>query len=140
MPRVVGIDPGTISFDILGLQDGDAFLERSVPTSEVARHPETLLAVLQAALPLDSIAGPSGYGLPLVPIEAVGERYVERVRVGKLNVDDHPLTAARYGIRSIPTLLVFQGGQVVEQRVGALPQGEIELLLDRRLAESPVLR
>ena len=74
MPRVVGIDPGTVSFDILGLQDGDVFLERSVPTSEVARRPETLLAVLQAALPLDLIAGPSGYGLPLVPIEAVGER------------------------------------------------------------------
>ena len=74
MPRVVGIDPGTVSFDIHGLQDGDPFLDRSVPTSEVARHPETLLAVLQAALPLDLIAGPSGYGLPLVPIEAVGER------------------------------------------------------------------
>jgi predicted butyrate kinase (DUF1464 family) len=74
MTRVLGIDPGTVSFDILGLQDGDAFLERSVPTSEVARRPETLLGVLQAALPLDLIAGPSGYGLPLVPIEAVGER------------------------------------------------------------------
>jgi predicted butyrate kinase (DUF1464 family) len=49
MPRVVGIDPGTVSFGILGLQDGDAFLERSVPISEVARRPETL-GVLQAAL------------------------------------------------------------------------------------------
>jgi predicted butyrate kinase (DUF1464 family) len=74
MPRVVGIDPGTVSFDILGLQDGDVFLERSVPTSEVARRPEVLLGVLQAALPLDLVAGPSGYGLPLTPIEAVGER------------------------------------------------------------------
>jgi len=74
MPRVVGIDPGTVSFDLLGLEDGEAFLDRSVPTSEVARRPETLLGVLQAALPLDLIAGPSGYGLPLVPIEAVGER------------------------------------------------------------------
>ena len=72
MPRVVGIDPGTVSFDIHGLEDGHAFLDRSVPTSEVAGNPEMLLAVLQAALPLDLIAGPSGYGLPLVPIEAVG--------------------------------------------------------------------
>jgi len=79
MPRVVGIDPGTVSFDILGLQDGDAFLERSVPTPEVARRPETLLGVLQAALPLDLIAGPSGYGLPLVPIEAVGERELKLI-------------------------------------------------------------
>ncbi len=73
-------------------------------------------------------------------IDAVGEKYAARVRVGKLNVDDHALTAARYGIRSIPTLLVFQGGQLVEQRVGALPQSEIELLLEGRLAEAPAHR
>jgi predicted butyrate kinase (DUF1464 family) len=74
MPRVVGIDPGTVSFDICGLEDGDAFLERSVATPEAARRPEALLEVLEAAMPLDLIAGPSGFGLPLVPIEAVGER------------------------------------------------------------------
>ncbi len=79
MPRVVGIDPGTVSFDIHGLEDGVAFLDRSVPTSEVARRPERLLAVLQGALPLDLIAGPSGYGLPLVPIEAVGERELKLI-------------------------------------------------------------
>ena len=77
MPRVVGIDPGTVSFDVLGLEDGEVFLEHSVPTSEVARRPETLVGILQAALPLDLIAGPSGYGLPLVPIENVGERELE---------------------------------------------------------------
>lgn len=74
MPRVVGIDPGTVSFDILGLQDGDPFLSRSLATSEVARRPESLLAIVQDALPLDVVAGPSGYGLPLVPIESLGER------------------------------------------------------------------
>jgi thioredoxin 1 len=49
------------------------------------------------------------------------------------------VTAARYGIRSIPTLLMFQGGQVMEQRVGALPQGEIESLLERQLVGVPAL-
>lgn len=73
MPRVVGIDPGTVSFDVLGLEDGQVFLEHSFPSAEVARRPETLLGMLRAALPLDLIAGPSGYGLPLVPIEDVGE-------------------------------------------------------------------
>ena len=87
MPRVVGIDPGTVSFDVLGLQDGDAFLERSVPTPEVARRPETLLGVLQAALPLDLIAGPSGYGLPLVPIEAVGERELKLLYLARPGED-----------------------------------------------------
>jgi thioredoxin 1 len=67
-------------------------------------------------------------------IEAVGEKYAGRARVGKLNVDDNPETAARYGIRAIPTLLVFRGGQVVEQRVGALPQTEIAGLLEQQLA------
>jgi thioredoxin 1 len=66
-------------------------------------------------------------------IEAVADRYAGRARVGKLNVDDNPVTAARYGINSIPTLLVFQGGRVVEQRVGALPPGEIANLVERQL-------
>ena len=74
MPRVVGIDPGTVSFDVLGLEDGEAFLEHSLPTAELGRRPQALVDVLQAARPLDLVAGPSGYGLPLVPIEAVGER------------------------------------------------------------------
>lgn len=73
-------------------------------------------------------------------IDAVGQRYAGRARVGKLNVDDHPVTAERYGIRSIPTLLVFQGGRVVDQQLGALPQGEIERLLERQLADVPVPR
>jgi thioredoxin len=66
-------------------------------------------------------------------IEAVGQQFAGRARVGKLNVDDNPETAARYGIRAIPTLLVFKGGVVVEQRVGALPQGEIAGLLEQQL-------
>ena len=98
MPRVVGIDPGTVSFDILGLQDGDAFLERSVPTSEVARRPETLLGVLQAALPLDLIAGPSGYGLPLVPIEAAGERDLNLLCLAQPG-DESPIGGLRTLVR-----------------------------------------
>jgi predicted butyrate kinase (DUF1464 family) len=74
MPRVVGIDPGTVSFDVLGLDDGQVFLQASLPTAEVARGPDALVELLRSAGPLDLVAGPSGYGLPLVPIEAVGER------------------------------------------------------------------
>jgi predicted butyrate kinase (DUF1464 family) len=72
MPRVVGIDPGTLSIDLFGLDDGAPFLERSFPTPDVARDPGPLVAALEAARPLDLVAGPSGYGLPLVPIERVG--------------------------------------------------------------------
>lgn len=74
MPRVVGIDPGTHSFDLCGLADGEAFLERSLPSSLVAARPEALVELLLDAGPLDLIAGPSGYGLPCLPIDAVGDR------------------------------------------------------------------
>ena len=66
MPRVVGIDPGTVSIDVCGIEDGRVFLDRSVPTAEALAAPDTLLALLDAAAPLDLVAGPSGYGLPLV--------------------------------------------------------------------------
>jgi thioredoxin 1 len=66
-------------------------------------------------------------------VETVASRFAGQAKVGKLNVDDNPMVAARYGIRSIPTLLVFMGGQVVEQRVGALPAAEIGSLLERQL-------
>jgi thioredoxin-like negative regulator of GroEL len=66
-------------------------------------------------------------------VDSVASRFAGQAKVGKLNVDDNPMVAARYGIRSIPTLLVFKGGQVFEQRVGALPAAEIGALLERAL-------
>ncbi|MGH9258067.1 MAG: DUF1464 family protein [Vicinamibacterales bacterium] len=65
MPRVIGIDPGTISIDLCGLDDGRVFVDRSLLTAETLADPAVLLAVLEASQPLDLIAGPSGYGLPL---------------------------------------------------------------------------
>jgi predicted butyrate kinase (DUF1464 family) len=65
MPRVIGIDPGTVTIDICGLDDGRLFLDRSLPTREALADPSTLVQLLELAAPLDLIAGPSGYGLPL---------------------------------------------------------------------------
>ena len=67
-------------------------------------------------------------------IDEVAAEFAGRVKVGKLDVDSHDQIAGRYGVRSIPTLLVFARGQVVEQRVGALPKGELVKLLDGQLA------
>jgi predicted butyrate kinase (DUF1464 family) len=72
MPRVVGVDPGTQSFDLCGLTDGQVFLEASIGADDIRRAPAVLVDRLEAALPLDMIAAPSGYGLPLVP--AIGLR------------------------------------------------------------------
>lgn len=68
MPRVIGIDPGTVSIDLCGLEDGRVFLDHSLPTSEAVAHPSILVDLIEEAhrnAPLDLVVGPSGYGLPL---------------------------------------------------------------------------
>ena len=65
MPRVIGIDPGTVSIDLCGLDDGRLFLDRSLPTAEALADPRIIVELLEAARPLDLVVGPSGYGLPL---------------------------------------------------------------------------
>ncbi|MEN9798938.1 MAG: thioredoxin [Pseudomonadota bacterium] len=52
-------------------------------------------------------------------VDELATQYKGKVKVAKVNIDDHQETAQAYGIRSIPTLLVFKGGRVVEQLVGA---------------------
>jgi thioredoxin-like negative regulator of GroEL len=54
-----------------------------------------------------------------------------RVRVGKLNVDENPATAARFGVQSIPTLLVLKQGREIDRIVGVLPKSEIARRLER---------
>jgi predicted butyrate kinase (DUF1464 family) len=66
MPRVIGIDPGTVSIDVCGLDDGRVFLDRTLPTTEALADPQVLVGMLEEAGALDLVAGPSGYGLPLV--------------------------------------------------------------------------
>ncbi len=63
-------------------------------------------------------------------IDALASEYTGKVKVGKLNVDDNGQTAMRYNVRSIPTLLLFKDGQVVEQRVGAMGKSEVQKMID----------
>ena len=71
MPRVVGVDPGTLSFDLCGLEGDRVFLEASIEAADAARMPAQLVDHLTAARPLDLIAAPSGFGLPLTPVSAL---------------------------------------------------------------------
>src|SRR6059036_2237817 len=73
MPRIIGIDPGTVSIDLCGLDDGRLFLDRSWPTAEGLADPARLVGQLEAAGPLDLVAGPSGYGLPLTRVQDATE-------------------------------------------------------------------
>jgi thioredoxin 1 len=59
-------------------------------------------------------------------IAQIAETYKDKVKVGKVNVDDEGDIASQYGIISIPTLLFFKDGQMLKQKVGALPKHEIE--------------
>ncbi len=63
-------------------------------------------------------------------IDALASEYDGKVKVGKLNVDDNGQTAMRYNVRSIPTLLLFKNGQVVEQRVGAMGKNDVQKMID----------
>ena len=63
-------------------------------------------------------------------VDELAEEFAGRVKVGKLDVDGSPDVASRYGITSIPCLLVFRDGEVVAQRVGACPRGELRGWLD----------
>jgi thioredoxin 1 len=66
-------------------------------------------------------------------IDVIASEYSGKVKVGKLDVDSNGQTAMRYGIRGIPTLLLFKGGQVVEQRVGAAGKSELQKMIDAHL-------
>jgi thioredoxin 1 len=67
----------------------------------------------------------------------VGElasEYAGKLKVVKMNVDDNPLTPSRYGVRSIPNLLFFKGGQVKDQIIGAVPKGHFVQAIDKIVA------
>lgn len=63
-------------------------------------------------------------------IDLIASEYAGKAKVGKLNVDHNGQTAMRYNIRGIPTLLLFKGGQVVEQKVGAVGKSDVQKMLD----------
>ena len=73
--------------------------------------------------------------LRLAPtVEEIAGEYEGKIKVGKLNVDHNPSTATKYGIRNIPALLFFKGGQLVQQVTGLKTKAEIKKIIDEDLA------
>jgi len=66
-------------------------------------------------------------------VAEIAQDYAGRLKVVKLNVDENVNSAGRFNIRGIPTLLIFKGGQVAEQIVGAVPKEQISKIVDRHL-------
>jgi len=94
-------------------QVGDDSFER-----EVLKSPTPVLVDFWAPW-----CGPCRAIAPVV--EELAREYDGKLKVVKLNVDDNPQTPSRYGVRGIPNLIVFAGGQVKEQIIGAVPKSEL---------------
>ncbi|HEX2501869.1 MAG TPA: thioredoxin [Methylomirabilota bacterium] len=89
----------------------------------LASHPEAVVVDFWAEW-----CGPCKAIAPT--LEELAAEYAGRVTIAKVNVDDHPGLAARFQVRSIPTLLIFKGGQVIDQVIGAVPKAQIKKRLD----------
>ena len=112
--RVLGIDPGTVSLDICGLEDGRPFLDLTLPTADALQDPQLLLELLRSAGPLDLVAGPSGYGLPLVPAAEATE---EDLRLAVLAPAESSggiggLRAVMQALAQAPVPVVFTPGVI----------------------------
>lgn len=66
-------------------------------------------------------------------VDALAADFKGKIVVGKLNVDDNPMTASRFSIRGIPTLLLFKGGSIVEQVVGLADKSHLKQLIERHV-------
>ena len=102
-------------------------LSESNFSQEVIKSPTPVLVDMWATW-----CGPCRMIAPIV--EELAGQYQGKVKVGKLNVDDHPQVAAQYRVMNIPTLLVFKGGQEVDRIVGAQPKQELARRLDKVVA------
>jgi len=78
--------------------------------------------------------GPCRMVAPVV--EEIADQYAGELKVVKLNTDENPQVASQYGIRSIPTLMIFQGGQKVDMVVGAVPKTTLATTVEKYVKKS----
>lgn len=62
-------------------------------------------------------------------LDTVADEYAGKIKVGKVNVDDNTVTPTKYGVRGIPTIILFKNGVVVDQVVGAVPKSQLDALI-----------
>lgn len=107
----------------------DAIIELSDSTFETEVVKSDLPVLVDFWAPW---CGPCRAIAPLV--EEISSSYEGKIKVGRMNVDENQSTTMKFGIRSIPTIIMFKGGEAVDQIIGAVPKGEIERVVDKSLA------
>lgn len=66
-------------------------------------------------------------------VDQIADEYAGKIKVCKMNVDENPSTPGKFGVRGIPTLILFKDGKVVDQLVGAVPKSQITALVNKAL-------
>jgi thioredoxin 1 len=109
--------------DLSHMSDATLHLDEATFDTEVGKHKEILMVDFWAewCAPCRAIAP---------TLDELAREGLGKVSLVKVNVDDNPALAARYGIRSIPTILFIKGGAVVDQVVGAVPKAQLKKKLD----------
>jgi len=75
--------------------------------------------------------GPCKMTAPI--LDEVSDEYAEKLKVAKLNIDENPSTPPKYGVRGIPTLMLFKGGSVEATKVGALSKAQLQAFVEENL-------
>jgi thioredoxin 1 len=128
--------PTMMGFCAVAGRGGPLTIGRTVANVHAVNDLNFDTEVLQADAPVlvDFSAvwcGPCKQIAPL--IDQLADEYVGKVKVTHLDIDESPGTASKYGIRGVPTLMVFKGGELVAQHIGAAPKTTIAQLMDRAL-------